>query len=256
MPFDTAGIITFVLILIRVSAFLMTAPFFSMPLIPGRVRVGLALALAVALFPSVTPVAAGAPGGVWGYALTALGEAGVGLGMGYVASLVFSAITVAGQYMDLQIGFAMASLVDPASNVNTTVLAQYLFFLGMLLYLDLDGHLLLIAGLARSYQLVPLAASGLTAAATGSVVRTFAQMFVLAVQIAMPLVAVLLVIELVLGFLGRTAPQTNVFMLSFPVNVAAGLLTLAVVLPMVAGVFSHLFDVLNGRVIDFLRGWV
>ena len=255
MPFDTAGIITFIMILIRVSSFLMTAPFFSMPLIPGRVRLGLALALAVALFPSVAPVAPDVPGGVWGYAMTALGEAGVGLGMGLVATFVFSAVTVAGQYMDLQIGFAMAALVDPASNVNTTVLAQYLFFLAMLLYLDFDGHLLLIAALAKSYQLVPLSPSGFPAPAAGSVVRTFAQLFVLAVQIAMPLLAVLLVIELVLGFLGRTAPQTNVFMLSFPINVAAGLLTLAIVLPMLAGFLNHLFDLLNGRILDFLRGW-
>ena len=254
MPFDTGSIITFILILIRVSTFLTAAPFFSMQFIPGRVRLGLALALSVALFPSVAGVSPNVPGGIWGYTLAAVSEAGVGLGMGYAASFVFTAVTMAGQYLDLQIGFAMASLLDPADHLNTTLLAQYLYFLAMVIYLDVGGHLLLIADLARSYQLVPLTVAGIGGPAAQEMVRIFAQMFVLAVQMAAPLVAVLLVIELVLGFLGRTAPQVNVFMLSFPVNVAAGLVTLAIILPMLASYLTHLFDVMNGQVLDFLRG--
>ncbi|MDA8335210.1 MAG: flagellar biosynthetic protein FliR [Peptococcaceae bacterium] len=254
MPFNTGQIITFILILIRVSTFLMAAPFFSMQFIPGRVRLGLALALSVALFPFVAGVSPNVPGGIWGYALAAVSEAGVGLGLGYAAGFVFTAITVAGQYMDLQTGFAMANLVDPSTNLNTTILAQFLYFLGMVIYLDSGGQLLLIADLARSYQLVPLAAAGLTGVATRELVRIFAQMFVLALQMAAPLVAVLLIIELVLGFLGRAAPQVNVFMLSFSINVAAGLITLAIILPMLAAYMTHLFDVMNGQVLNFLRG--
>jgi len=254
VPFDTGSIITFVLILIRVSTFLTAAPFFSMPLIPGRVRVGLALALSVALYPSVAGISPHLPGGVWGYALAAVSEAGVGLGLGYAAGFVFTAITIAGQYMDLEIGFAMASLLDPAENLNTTVLAQFVYFLAMVIFVDTNGHLLLIAGLAESYRLVPLSAAGLTGQGVREMVRIFAGMFVLAVQMAAPLVTVLLIVELVLGFLGRTAPQVNVFALSFPINVVAGLVTLAIILPMLAGFFTHLFGVMNSQVLAFLRG--
>lgn len=254
MPFDTGSIITFVLILIRVSAFLMAAPFFSMEFIPGQVRLGLALALSVALFPFVAPITGNVPGGIWGYVLAAVSETGVGLGMGYAASFVFNAVTVAGQYMDLQTGFAMATLLNPGSGLQTTVLAQYLYFLAMVIFLNVNGHLLLIADLARSYQLVPLAVAQVNGAGTLTIVNIFAQMFVLAVQIAAPLVAVLFIIEMVLGFLGRTAPQLNVFQLSFPINVAVGLVVLAIILPMLAAYLTHLFDILNLQVLEFVRG--
>ncbi|HUW66300.1 MAG TPA: flagellar biosynthetic protein FliR [Spirochaetia bacterium] len=254
MVLNTAVVITFILVLIRVTTFVVSAPFFSMPMIPGRVKLGLALALTVAVFPSVAGVSTNVPGGIWGYVLAAFSEAGVGLGLGFSATLVFSAITLAGQYMDLQIGFAAASLLNPSSGLNVTLLAQYLYFLAMVIYLNMDGHLVLIADLARSYQLVPLSAAGFGLGATQQMIRIFAEMFVLAIQIAAPLVTVLLVAELVLGFLGRTAPQMNVFMLSFPLNIAVGLLVLGIILPMLATFFTHVFDVMNGQVMNLMRG--
>ncbi len=245
---------TFILIFIRASAFLVAGPLFFFPNVPRSLKAFTALVLAVVLYPLVPGVEPDFPGGLVGFALAAAEEAGVGLVLGFVASLVFQSLAVAGQIMDIQMGFFMASFFDPAMGHQSTLSSRFLYLLGMVLFFILDGHHVLIAALARSYELVPLAGASLDGVTTLAVVRIFARMVALGVQIAAPVVAVVLIIDLCLGLLGRTAPEMNIFMLGFPLKIALGILTLSIMVPLFGVVFRALVRMMEQNLYTVIRG--
>jgi len=250
---DYDRVALFIFILIRVAAFLAAGPLFIFPGVPRTAKAGLALALTLVLFPVVAPRSFAVPGGLPGFGLLAAKEAVTGLAMGFVCTLVFQSLAVAGQIMDTQMGFAMAGLFDPALG-QTTITARFLHLLGLVLFFILDGHHVLIAALVGSFQLVPLAGAALTGAGTLALIRVFAQMVALGVQIAAPVVAVVLIIDICLGLLGRTAPQMNVFMLGFPLKIGLGLLTLSVMAPLLGVVFRSLAGMMENDLYIVLRG--
>ena len=245
---------TFILIFIRASAFLVAGPLFFFPNVPRSLKAFTALVLAVVLYPLVPGVEPDFPGGLVGFALAAAEEAGVGLVLGFVAGLVFQSLVVAGQIMDIQMGFFMASFFDPAMGHQSTLSSRFLYLLGMVLFFILDGHHVLIAALARSYELVPLAGASLDGVTTLAVVRIFARMVALGVQIAAPVVAVVLIIDLCLGLLGRTAPEMNIFMLGFPLKIALGILTLSIMVPLFGVVFRALVRMMEQDLYTVIRG--
>jgi flagellar biosynthetic protein FliR len=156
--------------------------------------------------------------------------------------------------MDIQMGFFMANLFDPAMGHQATISSRFLYLLGMVLFLILDGHHVLIAGLARSYELVPLTGAALDGTTTLAVVKIFARMVALAVQIAAPVVAVVLIIDICLGLLGRTAPEMNIFMLGFPLKIALGILTLSVMVPLFGVVFRAMVRMMEQDLYTVIRG--
>ncbi|WP_027357074.1 flagellar biosynthetic protein FliR [Desulfofundulus thermocisternus] len=245
---------TFILIFIRASAFLVAGPLFFFPNVPRSLKAFTALVLAVVLYPLVPGVEPDFPGGLVGFALAAAEEAGVGLVLGFVAGLVFQSLAVAGQIMDIQMGFFMASFFDPAMGHQSTLSSRFLYLLGMVLFFILDGHHVLIAALARSYELVPLAGASLDGVTTLAVVRIFARMVALGVQIAAPVVAVVLIIDLCLGLLGRTAPEMNIFMLGFPLKISLGILTLSIMVPLFGVVFRALVRMMEQNLYTLIRG--
>ncbi|HHW43956.1 MAG TPA: flagellar type III secretion system protein FliR [Desulfotomaculum sp.] len=245
---------TFILIFIRASAFLAAGPLFFFPNVPRPFKAGMAFALAVVLFPVVPQTGPNFPGGLPGFGLAAAEEAGVGLVLGFVTTLVFQSLNMAGQIMDIQMGFFMANLFDPAMGHQATITSRFLYLLGMVLFLILDGHHLLIAGLARSYQLVPLTGASLDGTTTLAVVQMFARMVALGVQIAAPVVAVVLIIDICLGILGRTAPEMNIFMLGFPLKIALGILTLSVMVPLFGVVFRAMVRMMEQDLHTVIRG--
>ncbi|NHM28220.1 flagellar type III secretion system protein FliR [Desulfofundulus sp. TPOSR] len=248
------AVATFILIFVRASAFLAAGPLFFFPNVPRPLKAFMAFVLAVVLFPVVPGVEPDFPGGLLGFALAAAEEAGVGLVLGFVASLVFQSLAVAGQIMDIQMGFFMANLFDPAMGHQATISSRFLYLLGMVLFLILDGHHVLIAGLARSYELVPLTGAALDGTTTLAVVKIFARMAALAVQIAAPVVAVVLIIDICLGLLGRTAPEMNIFMLGFPLKIALGILTLSVMVPLFGVVFRAMVRMMEQDLYTVIRG--
>ncbi|OAT79925.1 flagellar biosynthetic protein FliR [Desulfotomaculum copahuensis] len=252
LNYDQAAV--FILILIRISAFLAAGPLFVFPNVPQTAKAGLALALTVVLFPVVASPSFHVPGGLLGFGLLAAREAATGLAIGFVTGLVFQSLTIAGQIMDIQMGFYMANLFDPMMGQQATITSRFLYLLGMVLFFILDGHHVLIAALAKSFDLVPLDGLALTGAGTLAVIRVFAQTVALGVQIAAPVVAVVLIVNICLGLLGRTAPEMNVFMLGFPLQIGLGLLTLSVMAPLLGVVFRSLAQLMESNLYIVLKG--
>lgn len=224
------------LVFARLTAFSVAAPFFSIRNVPPLVKVGFGVVLTLLVYPLMGTGGVTLPSTLLGYGLEAVGEVLVGLALGFIATLTFTAIKVAGELGDLQMGFAMTGLMDPLTGSRTSLMGEYLYMLGILLFLIINGHHTLILALVGSFELVPVGVASVNGGATAHVIGVFTGMFALGLRIAAPIVAVLLISDLALGMVARTVPQLNVFILGFPLKVALGMLTLSLAAPLMAAV--------------------
>ncbi|MCS4502785.1 flagellar biosynthetic protein FliR [Arhodomonas aquaeolei] len=227
----TAWLGQFLWPLVRVGAMMLVAPVFSNAAVPVRIRVLLGVALTVA----VMPAAGGAP------ALDPLSAAAVvlaaqqviiGAAMGLLVAMAFQTVVVAGESISLTMGLGFATMVDPQSGVPVPVLSQFLLVILTLLFLAFGGHLVLIQLVAESFRLLPLDAGGLAAEDFHTVVAFASTMFSGAVLLALPAMAALLMINMIIGVMTRVAPQMNIFSVGFPITMLSGfVILLTLVLP-------------------------
>lgn len=234
----------FLLIMVRVTTFFITMPIFSHRSLPAMHRIGLAFFLAWIMYYTIDAPVLEIDAT---YYLLIIKEALVGLFIGFVAYMILSAIQVAGGFIDFQMGFAMANVIDPQTGVQSPLMGQYLYTLALLFLLSTDGHHLLLDGIFYSYQFIPLDGAFIpfdNENLLEYVVKAFSQSFVIALQMSLPVVGSVFLVDVALGILARTVPQLNVFVVGIPVKIVAGFLVLFVVLGMMMHVVSRLFEFL------------
>ena len=245
MP-DSSQVSTFFLVLLRSLAFMLSGPLFSFGRIPAVFKIGFSFALAMVTFPLVAlNTQVNIPGDAWGYGLAVVSETGFGLLLGVAVTIILNSIRMAGSFIDFQIGFSMANLVDPVNNAQNTLLAQYLYLLALVFWFLIDGHYSLITGLVNSYQIVPINAASFNGSVAFALAKIFSGAFTIALKVSAPVMAVLLMVDLTLGFLARTTPQINVFLTAFPVKIAVGLLTLSFLIPILGTMLRFLFNTIE-----------
>ena len=238
---------------VRILAMLSVAPAFGMGSVPVMLRVGLAVLVSVALapaLPAMPPVQFGTAT-AW---MLVLQQMLVGGAIGFAMTLILSAVQLAGGVVGLQMGMGFATLFDPVQGVQVTSLASFLNMLTLLLFLALNGHLVLLAVLARSFTLLPVAPNlGLTAQSWHTLALSGGAIFSLGLALAAPVLGVLLIANLGLGVLTKLAPQLNLFAIGFPLFFMLGFLALYLVMPAMQNVVQHLVDVgldLSGQLLQ------
>lgn len=241
---------TFLLVLARLTAFTAVFPVFTLSGIPVLTRIGLGFILSLVVTPLVGAVQ---PANSYSYALDISGEVLVGLAIGLTAGMVFYALRIGGQLMGMTMGFAVAELLDP-TGVQNNVVAEFMFLLGLIFFFSIDGHHAVLTTLAESFKVIPLTGGAAGGGAALLVARFIGGIFSTSLQLAAPVLAVMLVVDLSLGLMVRMVPQINVFMLGFPLKVTAGLLVLAGLLPAVGAVLKRLFEQMVGDVLILMRG--
>lgn len=244
----------FMLIFTRISAFMVTAPLFAQTNVPVTLKAGLSLLLALLLFPVLENGTLIVPENSLAFILALVVEVAVGLALGLITSIIFTSLSVAGQYIDIKMGFYMSSVFDPMSGQQASIMARFLFIMGLVMFLNMDGHHMLLAGLARSFDIVPLMGAHLNAGLGLVVIKSFARMVTVAVQIAAPVMAVVIIVDISLGLIGRTAPQMNIFMLGFPVKIFLGILTMSIMVPLMGAIFRSLFSIMERDMFLLLKG--
>lgn len=242
----------FVLVLVRVSGITIAAPIFGTRYVPAPVKAALSLVLALVLFPVVPPAVVDAAN-TWAYALTAGAELAVGLVIGYAAMLVFMAIQLAGQLIDMELGFGITNVIDPQYGVQIPLAGNYLYLLAMLIFLLTNGHHFLLAVLVRSFETIPAGKIVLVGETTQALVRLFGQMFLAGVKISAPILGTLFLTSVALGILARTVPQMNVFVVGLPVKLVVGMAVLVVVIPLYVYSLGSLFDRMYEGLLYVLR---
>ncbi|MHB0886713.1 MAG: flagellar biosynthetic protein FliR [Bacillota bacterium] len=233
---------TYLLIVARTSGIFSVAPFLGSKYIPATVRAAMALLVSLMLLPLV-PVAPVGADNLIGYTAALATEAVIGLAIGYASLLVLVGVQVAGQILDLDMGFSIVNVVDPHLNLESPLMGNFQYLLGLLFFLTVNGHYWLFAALTQSFKALPLGAAGLLgsgltgatgagAAVVGQLVDMFAQMFAVAVKLALPILAGLFLTTVALGIIARTVPQINVFIIGLPLKTMVGTALLAVMLPL------------------------
>ncbi|MEZ5542615.1 MAG: flagellar biosynthetic protein FliR [Pseudomonadota bacterium] len=224
----------------RIGAMLVAAPVFGARMVPVRVRLVLALVLALMMAPLVASDARAIdPLGATGLLVSAQ-QILIGLAMGFTLQLAFAAIVIGAQSIAMSMGLGFANAVDPQNGVTVPVIAQYYLTLATLIFLALDGHLLLIQLLVDSFQTLPVGVHGLSENGLWDIVSWGGRMFAGAVLIALTGIASLLLINLAFGVMSRAAPQLNIFGVGFPVMMGAGFIVIMVSLPGITPHVSHL----------------
>ncbi len=251
--FNYELLVTFLLVFARIASFIVTTPIFGGQNTPGLVKAGMAFVISAVLVPLVTPPQHQIVG-VMGFLLAVIREVGVGLMTGLICHMILQTLNILGQIFDLQIGFMMASFFDPNAGGQVTLTSKFLYLLGTILFFILDGHHMLLLGMSQSFQILPLDTAVFNGGSTFILIRSFARMVALAVQISAPIIAVVLLIDVCLGLLGRTAPQMNIFMLGFPVKIGVGILTLSIMVPLLGMVFQSLFRMMEKDLYTLLKG--
>ncbi|MGI6129536.1 MAG: flagellar biosynthetic protein FliR [bacterium] len=226
---------------IRCGGFLATAPFFSSRSIQPSVRVFLSLLLAFLLLPLFPADNLILSASLWAFSLAMLREVVLGLVLGYASSIVFAAFQVAGQVLDMQMGFGMVNVLDPQSGTQVPLIGNFLYLIAMMVFLAYDGHHFLLHALHSSWRQIP---PGAVWGEPGPglfwvVVRAVTVMFLAGVEIATPVLGALFLADLALGVLARTMPQLNIFVVGLPLKSLLGLFTVSVSLP-VYGVFLRI----------------
>ncbi len=215
---------------LRLSGLFLAAPFFGAPSVPVRARVALAALTAWLLAPVVPAPAQVALFSGLGF-LTALQQLLIGLAMGFVLQLVFALFVVGGQSIAMAMGLGFASAVDPQNGVQVPVVSQAFLILVTLVFLALNGHLMLIELVADSFRLLPAAPLGLEPEAFHRIALWGGYMFAGGLLVALPAVTGLLLVNIAFGVAARAAPQLNIFAVGFPVMILAGFLLVWLVLP-------------------------
>lgn len=212
--------------LTRVLAFFAVSPLFSNTAAPVRIRLvtGIAVTLGILpLVPALPAVDINSGEGLWMIAR----EMSVGLAMGFAMRIVFAAFIMAGEQIGFQMGLGFAVFYDPQNTAQTAVIAQYFSLLTILIFLSLNGHLMMLATLAQSFQAIPISTQPLPAEVWSGLVLFGSKIFSAGLLLALPVTVALLITNLALGVLTKAAPQLNLFAIGFPITLVVGFLVLS-----------------------------
>lgn len=227
---------------LRISAVFLASPIIGSSSFPVRARVLLAVFITALVAPSIPMVPEIDMIGAAGL-LVAAQQVVIGLAMGFILQMVFAAAVIAGQSLAMAMGLGFAMSVDPQNGVQVPVLSQLYMILATLLFLGVNGHLVLIKFLVNSFTLLPIGLTELRDDFGLDVVLWASQMFMGALVIALPALTALLLINIAFGVVTRAAPQLNIFAVGFPVTILAGFALIFLTMPSALSQLAYMFDV-------------
>lgn len=233
---------------LRVLALFSALPVFAQRMVPARLRIALALLIAVcaqATLPPMPAVALDTPAAL----LLVAQQLVVGLALGFAVRIVFAAVEFAGEVVGLQMGLNYASFFDPASGGQTTTMGRFFGVTVAWLFIVGGGHLLVIAAVIESFRAFPAGPEPLAVLRSAAPQRWGAEVFALGLWIALPMLALLLLVNLVLGVISRVAQQINIFAVGFPVTLGVGLVGVLFTLPALQMPFTAALE----RLVTLLR---
>jgi flagellar biosynthetic protein FliR len=259
MELFAKGFPIFLLIFCRITSFFVVAPVFSSRNVPAQFKIAFSLLITFLVFMTYGIKMTIVPDA--NYVLAVFREVLTGLLLGFTAYLYFTVVQTAGAFMDLQMGFSMANIIDPLTGTSAPLLGNMKFMLAVLIFLSINGHHYLLNAILRSYEWIPLDNQLFKQIYAGHVseffVRTVADTFMLSLQMSAPIVVAMFLTDAGLGFLARTAPQYNVFVIGMPLKILIGFIMLVIMMPGFVALFEHIFSLMFGameKLINIVHG--
>jgi flagellar biosynthetic protein FliR len=237
----TAWLAAFIFPLARILSLIASSPIFGNKQVPARIKVGLSFAITIVIAPTLNIPADLDPASAQGL-FVLMQQIVAGLIMGFTIRLIFASVEMAGDLAGMQMGLGFASFYDPQNASFTPVIAQFLGILAALIFLAADGHLYMLAAMSDSFRDFPIGTNIPSANAFRTVAEWGSSLFSNALQFALPVIGALLITNLALGILTRSAPQLNIFAVGFPITIAVGFAALMLTIPYLAPLmelFTH-----------------
>jgi len=230
----------------RITAFIVVVPGFSHKSLPSTVKIAISLVLSWIVYTNIPEAPIYEETLL--FILGVVREAIIGLSMGFVGKLVFSAVEMAGQLIDFQVGYSMGAIYDPMSASMSSYYGRLFYWMGILVFFMLDLHHSMLLTLMDSFRSVPPGQIGFSAFELEGFLYVFSYAFKIAITIAAPMIIVMLVIDIVMGLISRTVPQINVFMLGMPLKSLIGMVMFLI---LVSSFFS-----LIGKTLGSMDGYM
>ena len=232
-PFVRLGVL-----MIRPSALVLSAPLFGGSHVPPMVRIGLSVLLALIVAPVVTLPAVGT-----GLVLVIARELVIGVSIGLAIQIVASAAELAGYLAGFQAGFSVAAIIDPQRGVRNNMIASLYGLLTLFVFFGIEGHHAVLVALVDSYTALPIGAGAVDQSLVSSVAGALGLVFTFGIRLAVPVVFALLIVELGLGLVARTAPAMNLMVIGFPIRTTVGLIALGLAIGVLPPVIRSLAPV-------------
>lgn len=243
----------FLVILARMAAMIGALPIFTSSQAAMRLRLGLAAAVSVLLFPVLDIRLSGQQTTALGFGLVIAQETLLGLLMGFTTQLLFFAVQLGGTIVGYQMGFAAANILDPQNQQQIPLLSQFQNVFAILIFLALNVHHLILRVMARSYDILPPGGLDFSGGAVTFFARMTGEMFALGLQLIAPCMVVLMLSMFILGIMSRVFSQLQVFLLSFPINISLALIIIGLSMEMVLTIMEQEFNTLQERLLQILH---
>ncbi len=241
------------LIFLRVVAIVFSTPVLDTATIPVVFKAGLALAVSVLLLPVVDTVVSVKDLSLMTFVIGVFSEIAIGVTLGLSVKLLFTGIQLAGQIVGFQMGFAVANVIDPTTSMQIPILAQFYNLTAMLVYLSINAHHMFFSALVDSYKILPPLSMHISPQLVDMMMRLTANMFVVAIKMGAPLIAVMLLISVGLGLVARTVPQMHIFVVAMPLKILVGLVFMIIVTPYLTVFMIDLFSSFQVTLFDLIR---
>jgi len=240
----------FFLVFIRISSLFFLAPFFSSIDIPIQIRAGFAFFVALIVYPIVYSFIPLAPDiNATAFAVNVVNQIIVGVIIGLIAQIFYLVIQVSGQYYTMQIGFGMINTLDPLSQTEIAILGTFQGIIGLMIFLIIGGHHFLCYSIVKSFSYFPLYNFELVNLTVEALTVAMSKMFYLGFMFAVPLIGIIFIMTVIMGILAKVAPQMNLLMLGFPLNIFVGLTMLlilqALLMDVTKDIFMYMMDFIN-----------
>jgi flagellar biosynthetic protein FliR len=244
LPFPSAReVIFFMLVLSRVAGIFAALPVFGGRVLPTRIKATIVLMITLICFPSLSVALPQMPSDSLSLALLAFSEVMVGLTLAFITQIIFAAVEFSGQIIGMQMGLTISSILDPSRGAQVQIMSVVQTLFATLMFLSLNIHHLFIRAIMDSFTVIPLGGWRLSGELINFLVMRTADIFIIGIRLAAPVMVALLLTTVALGIMARAFPQMNIFMISLPLNVGLGL----VILGMTLTIFFHVLQVSFGQ---------
>jgi flagellar biosynthetic protein FliR len=223
---------TFLLVFVRITGLFIVSPVFGRKNIPSALKIAFSFFFGLIIINTIPITNINYMDNFLNYVLTIIQEFALGLSISLVSYLVFSAIYLAGQLIDMKIGFGIVNVIDPLSNIQVPITSNFYFIFAILVFLVMNGHLYLIKAIYQSFIEVPVGKAIYTQVMVDDMIKLFQNIFVTGFKMAAPVAAAILIADMALGVLSKAVPQINVFIVGMPLKILIGMIIIMFTVPM------------------------
>ncbi|WP_425449175.1 flagellar biosynthetic protein FliR [Dethiothermospora halolimnae] len=241
----------FLLIFIRVTGIFIVTPIFSRKSIPTTLKIVFCLFTSLILINVISIKDVNYQ--MFDYIIILIKELTIGLILGFISYLFFSLLFIAGQIIDVQIGFGMVNVLDPQHNTQLPIMGNFYYIFALLVFLTVNGHHVIIRAIVDSYEILPIGEYSLNNLMVDQIISVFGQTFVIALKVASPILATMFLINVFLGIMAKAMPQMNIFIVGMPFKIIIGLLVIITAFPLLLVLLEHIFNAMYDQILEFMK---